>query len=552
MLRTSLLYVVVVLCASACIVRNKTSQDKFIALSFGLHLEELKILITKVHEPQWKIGYRYGIDCKPAEKQNGKALTEAISSSLRTWLKPLKELQTARPIVDKFVYERWQDYDPPNMVVTNEERETVLASDLRAIFFCTRTRSNAQIGNVAPPRLMMRDSTEITTMLLSAIIHELGHAFGLADTYTYGRDDIMQSRGGLQWTSGNQPASVMAYYDGQQIDISEDDRRGIVWLYKYFYEDLASDDCFFPDYVMEEEPRGCIAKHPLIFETKHNLPRHALELLKDDPTIDVNAQDVGGMTALHYAAMYEKEKVVKALLEHKDIKPFLKSKEGQTPLDIALATNNTEIINMFPEPPPRKEDVNRDGEVNILDLIAVAQKFGQKNAGNADVDGDGVVSISDLVIVASALGEAAAAPALQAKTRLTATTVAGWLTAAQRLTPHAKYARGLRKLQNLHTLLAKPQTELLANYPNPFNPETWLPYRLADAAKVNINIYDAQGILVRTLALGHRSAGVYQDKARAAYWDGRNAQGESVASGVYFYTLSAGEFSATRKMLLRK
>ena len=548
MLKTSLLCILVVFCATACIVRKPT-QGKFIPAAFGLSLEGLKLLITKVHEPQWKIAYRYGVDCQPADRQNGQALTEAISSSLRTWLEPLKELQPERPIVDKFVYELQPDYDPN----TPKDLEGRRAVDLRVAFVCTQARSGTLVGRLYPPDVRMRRGTKVTPIMHYSLTHELGHAFGLADTYQ--RPGFMRSRGGLDWTAGNQPASVMAMAGDPGdtlIDISEDDKRGIVWLYKYFYEDLKSDDCFFADYVMEEEPRGCIAKHPLIFETKHNLPRHALELLDEDPSVDVNAQDVSGMTALHYAAMYEKKEVVKALLAHKDIKPSLKNKERQTPLDIALATNNTEIINMFPEPPPRKEDVNRDGEVNILDLIAVAQKFGQKDAGNADVDGDGAVSISDLVIVASALGEAAAAPALRAKTRLTATTVAGWLTAAQRLTPHAKYARGLRKLQNLHTLLAKPQTELLANYPNPFNPETWLPYRLADAAKVSINIYDAQGILVRTLALGHRSAGVYQDKARAAYWNGRNAQGELVASGVYFYTLSAGDFTATRKMLLRK
>ena len=384
--------------------------DGFIAATGGLRLEGLKILITKVHEPEWKIGYRYGVDCKPEDKQNDEALKDAISTSLRTWLKPLKELNPARPIVDKFVYEKWSDYDP-NLAVTNQE----LASDLRVFFECTQGRSGAQIGRFAPPRVIIRVGTEIKPMLLSDLTHELGHAFGLVDTYAYGRDDIMQSRGGLQWTSGNQPASVMAMSGGfdraKPLAIGEDDKRGIVWLYKYFYEDLASDDCFFADYVLEEEPRGCIPKYPLIFETKHSPPRHALKLLEDDPTIDVNAQDVGGMTALHYAVMYEKEAVVKALLAHQDIKPSLKHKQGETPFDIALATNNSAIIEMFPEPPRHKEDVNGDGEVNILDLVAVAAKFGEKDAGNADVNGDGVVNIRDLVLVAGALGAAASAPA---------------------------------------------------------------------------------------------------------------------------------------------
>ena len=95
-------------------------------------------------------------------------------------------------------------------------------------------------------------------------------------------------------------------------------------------------------------------------------------------------------------------------------------------------------------------------------------------------------------------------------------------------------------------------THLLANYPNPFNPETWIPYQLAAPADVTVTIYAVNGSVVRTLALGHQSIGIYQGKNRAAYWDGKNVFGEPVASGVYFYTLKAGDFTATRKMLIRK
>ena len=96
------------------------------------------------------------------------------------------------------------------------------------------------------------------------------------------------------------------------------------------------------------------------------------------------------------------------------------------------------------------------------------------------------------------------------------------------------------------------ETTLLPNYPNPFNPETWIPYQLAEPTDVSISIYAADGKLIRTLVLGHRSVGIYESRNRAAYWDGKNALGEPVASGVYFYTLTAGEFTATRKMLIRK
>ena len=95
-------------------------------------------------------------------------------------------------------------------------------------------------------------------------------------------------------------------------------------------------------------------------------------------------------------------------------------------------------------------------------------------------------------------------------------------------------------------------TTLLPNYPNPFNPETWIPYQLAQPANATLTIYAMNGRLIRTLPLGHQPAGRYHSRSRAAYWDGKNKVGEQVASGIYFYTLTAGDFTATGKMLIRK
>ena len=101
--------------------------------------------------------------------------------------------------------------------------------------------------------------------------------------------------------------------------------------------------------------------------------------------------------------------------------------------------------------------------------------------------------------------------------------------------------------------IGKPKGNLLLqNYPNPFNPETWIPYHLSEDSPVSISIYDAAGGLVRTLSLGFQSTGFYYNRGRAAYWDGKNTLGERVASGVYFYTLTADNFTATRKMLIKK
>ena len=104
----------------------------------------------------------------------------------------------------------------------------------------------------------------------------------------------------------------------------------------------------------------------------------------------------------------------------------------------------------------------------------------------------------------------------------------------------------------LDSIGAPKQSLLLQNYPNPFNPETWIPYRLSEASPVSLSIYDTKGTLVRTLSLGYQSAGFYQSQSRAAYWDGHNALGEPVASGVYFYQLVTPSFQQTRRMLILK
>ena len=102
------------------------------------------------------------------------------------------------------------------------------------------------------------------------------------------------------------------------------------------------------------------------------------------------------------------------------------------------------------------------------------------------------------------------------------------------------------------TMAAPEQTLLLSNYPNPFNPETWIPYQLAAPSDVRVIIYDTRGIVVRRLALGHQPAGFYTSQIRAAYWDGRNSVGERVASGIYFYRLETDTLSPMRKMVILK
>ncbi len=200
-------------------------------------------------------------------------------------------------------------------------------------------------------------------------------------------------------------------------------------------------------------------------------------------------------------------------------------------------------------------DVNGDKVVDVTDLVLVAADFGAEPVPGAlpdtDINDDGKINSEDVILVLEVLEGTTAAPSLD--TQQTATSLQQWIAEAKKRNKgDATFQRGIAVLERLLTTLLPKQTALLANYPNPFNPETWIPYQLAKTAEVTLTIYAINGTVVRTLALGYQEAGHYQNRSRAAYWDGKNELGESVASGVYFYTFTAGEFSATRKMLIRK
>ena len=241
-------------------------------------------------------------------------------------------------------------------------------------------------------------------------------------------------------------------------------------------------------------------------------------------------------------------------------------------------------------------DVNGDGQVTVIDLAIVAFFYGtQLPVGTsfpADVNSDGTVDLSDLTAVAEAIDAAGTGGTLSADdlevvleaVAAQANVIEGGPEAPARLSTsqHARFssvaARNvaaafqavkhhttdevrLRKwmpllkelLERLSEITEIPEmTTLLPNYPNPFNPETWIPYHLVQATDVTLTIHDIHGRVVRVLDFGHQQAGIYQSRARAAYWNGKNQLGEKVVSGVYFYTLTAGEFNATRKLLIIK
>ncbi len=236
--------------------------------------------------------------------------------------------------------------------------------------------------------------------------------------------------------------------------------------------------------------------------------------------------------------------------------PLYPLTQGASPVDIDIT---------IAEYPPW--DVNEDGQVNAADSALVTAALGQTGRAitnpRTDVNGDGTVDNADLLLVTQNLdNNPGAAPAavetlalLDPETleTLDRATLAATL---DRLRVESdgslKYLRAIQLLQNLLAQLLPEETRLFANYPNPFNPETWIPYQLAAGSDVEIFIYDARGMLVRHLSLGHQRAGYYTEKSRAAYWDGRNTVGERVASGIYFYRLQADNASLLRKMLILK
>ncbi len=219
---------------------------------------------------------------------------------------------------------------------------------------------------------------------------------------------------------------------------------------------------------------------------------------------------------------------------------------------------------LLPPKPTVSYDINQDGTVNILDLVEAASQFGQGGPHlSGDANCDGTVNVSDLERIGSHLGENAAAPSLNFNRSdppisYQASSVKRQFQAIAALESLNPFSRGAHIAHNLlkawlsHLELPIAETKLLPNYPNPFNPETWIPYQLSEAAHVRIRIYDVAGHMMRTLDLGTKPARSYLSRESAAYWDGRNDFGETVSSGIYWYELDTGSFSATRKMVVQK
>ena len=311
-----------VMLAAACGRELPVAETEFVALDQerGYWFGSPPFLIKKVHRAQWRIAYGFTDNNYCGNRftgRYGQQLQNSISATLRVWLRALAE----RPnIVDNFTYELRR--------VRNGIASASLGyswfkakPDLAIIFYCHRGRSIMRTKPIPTLHLLQASDTSTHNRMTalhryraSTLLHELGHAFGLGDTYvdrsSWARRLRRYNRttGGASTTTGKQPLSVMNHHrhvalakDGA-LRLTADDRAGMRWLYaRYLSKTTSRRGCPF-GYQHERTTKGCAPAYPLIYAVKHLYWRAALMILRDDKSIDINAQDMLGNTALHYAA----------------------------------------------------------------------------------------------------------------------------------------------------------------------------------------------------------------------------------------------------------
>ena len=211
-------------------------------------------------------------------------------------------------------------------------------------------------------------------------------------------------------------------------------------------------------------------------------------------------------------------------------------------------------------------DVNMDGQVNILDLLIIVAHFGENPPSNPrhDINKDGVVDLKDVISIVEVIeNENSAAPTANSGVNLAndyaltdgdIVLLSVFYEIIEEFSGNNTQKALVKRF--LESLLKKYRlplmTKLYANYPNPFNPETWIPYQLGEDSEVSIHIYDTTGKVIRKLFTGHQVSGYYINRNKAAHWDGRNEAGEVVSSGVYMYKLETPTFKQTRKLVIIK
>ena len=314
--------------------------------------KELGLLLKRIDKPQWKIGYNFTADCPEAFRQQEEQIKEVIVKALRTWLQPLREQYPNRHFTDDFLFLR-----QPDFVKCEEDRPSLNQLDTRITFDCKgkgRSFAGRSLGSAPDLCIKTQEEVGIHWSWIFALVHELGHAFGLEDIYVEGR---RQSTGGLVGTVGKQPASIMAsiFFDSDApFAIGKDDKNGIIYLYKYLHESHPAGDCFFSDYIRVEWDGRCCPKYPLIFEAKYGVFETVRRILRDDPTLDLNARDSQGMTALHHAVQRGETEMVKTLLAQAGIKVNLLNGQRRTPAQLAGVLKQIQLAKMIEAHPTAK------------------------------------------------------------------------------------------------------------------------------------------------------------------------------------------------------
>ena len=352
MLMKKLIFAIVIATLSSCIVRKRPpTQAKFLARTS----KALDILLDKIDKPQWRIGYNFTADCPAAFRQQEQLqlLKEMITKALQTWLRPLRARYPNKQFTDNFLLVR-----QPDVAACEEDRLALRELDTRITIDCAEgaimSFARIALAGEAPDLCIIAKEEAVNHRFsIASLVHELGHAFGLGDTYVRG---VTKSTGGLAHTMEKQPAAIMAgiYDSNAPFALGKDDKNGIIWLYKYLYEDHPAGDCFFPDYIRIERDGICRHKYPLIFEAKHGALETVEQIIIDDPTLKLNGRDSHGMTALHYAVQRADSKMVQVLLAQAGIKVNLLNGHKRTPAQLARVLKLRHLAKMIEAHPTAK------------------------------------------------------------------------------------------------------------------------------------------------------------------------------------------------------
>ena len=347
------------------------------------------ILIKRVHEESWNIFYRFHNNCPDNRKteKDHQTVRQKLEEGIRIWLEPLRKI-TSKPIVDKFIF-----YESKETDLYRAKNNQQVKHEIAATFVCKAGRSSAdryERGISMREKANGKNSPTFGNLPynISTLLHELGHAFDLADTYVGNLDFSPPSSGTYLRTIGNQPKSIMSGgYCSRQGGLCLDDKRAIQWLYRYHYEGLDPTDCP-PEFVYEELTHdnktvgGCVYRQPLIIELRQRHIDRMKSLLANDTNLKINDKDKHGYAALHYVAPLHLDHgkyirwILVKILEYPNIDVNITDNHNNTPLHWAAWFGNdymvwellflAEVNGVYPESKTIKLNAqNRDGATSL-------------------------------------------------------------------------------------------------------------------------------------------------------------------------------------------